>query len=147
MIPMTVPLKNFHAAEASCTCGCGKTTSPELMLKLQAFIYILERIYGGRVRCNITGPARCTAKQEEVYNKPDVPSYHLGIKRKHFKGEPGAAVDVICDYETKTGRRTIPKAELAKHAIESRLFGGVVHKLYGSEARFLHLDLGPVREA
>ena len=147
MIPMKVELRNFHAAEADCTCRCGKGTEPELMIRLQAFIYILERIYCGRVRCNITGPARCDRKQEEVYDgKPGVPSYHLGRKRTHIKGEPGAAVDVIFDYESRTGRVTIPKATLAQHAIESKLFGGVIWKVYAPEERFVHLDLGPVRE-
>lgn len=148
MIRMVVDLPNFHEIEANCTCGCGKRTDPNLMIRLQAFIFYLEAVYKSRVRCNITGPARCVKRQAEVYGVEGKESYHLGMSRKGKPGELGAALDIICDYTDKHGSRvTIPKAELAKHAIASKLFGGVIHKIYGDESRFLHVDLGPIREA
>jgi len=142
----TVSLKNFHSTEADCKCGCGKRTAPELMLRLQAFIFILERIYGSPVRCIISGPARCARWNAEVYGGKDTPSYHMGMSRGKAKGkEDGAAVDVVVELHLQNAWARISKSELAKLAIESKLFGGVGWKIYGPAQSFVHLDLGPVR--
>lgn len=142
----TVPLKNFHTTEADCKCGCGKRTAPELMLRLQAFIFIVERIYDTTARCIISGPARCSKRNAEVYGGKDVPSYHRGISRGKAKGkEDGAAVDVIIEVYLQNAWARISKSEVAKLAIESKLFGGVGWKIYGPAQSFVHLDLGPVR--
>jgi hypothetical protein len=142
----TVPLRNFHTTEADCKCGCGKRTAPELMLRLQAFLYILERIYDVPLRCHITGPARCNKRNAELYGGKDVPSYHRGMSRGNAKNkEDGAAVDVIVELQLQKAWARISKSELAKLAIESKLFGGVGWKIYGPAQSFIHLDLGPVR--
>lgn len=54
MTKFIVPLRNFSEDEALCNCGCGKNTSPSLMLKVQALIYRLEQKTGRTVRCIIT---------------------------------------------------------------------------------------------
>jgi uncharacterized protein YcbK (DUF882 family) len=140
-----VPLKNFHETEDFCRDGCGKQTHPELMLRLQAFLFIIERIYNAPVRCHLTGPARCDKRNAEVYGGKEVESYHRGMSRGKIKGEPGAAVDVIVEVYLQNSWARISKAKLAELAIESKLFGGVGWRIYGPAASFLHLDLGPVR--
>lgn len=143
---MTVPLKNFHVTEAQCQCGCGKDTEPELMLRLQAFIYVLERVFDASVRCHITGPARCTRRQNAVYNKEGVQSYHCGMSRVHTPGSLGAAVDVVIEIFKNGEWVVVAKDRIAQEAINSKLFGGVIWKIYGPLHNFVHLDLGPIRQ-
>jgi uncharacterized protein YcbK (DUF882 family) len=142
---LMVPLKNFHSEEADCSCGCGKITTPALMIRLQAFIYLLERIYDCQVRCHITGGARCVKHNTELYEGKVTPSYHLGMARGKLKDEYGAAVDIVMEICPRSDWARISKDKLAEHAIESGLFGGVGWKIYGPATRFVHLDLGPVR--
>ena len=142
---MQVPLKNFHRTEADCRCGCGKKTAPELLLRLQAFLFIVEREYGVPVRCIISGSARCDKRNAEVYGGKDVPSYHRGMSRGKARGEVGAAVDVVVEVFLEREWARVSKQHLAELAIESKLFGGVGWKIYGPTSSFVHLDLGPVR--
>lgn len=145
MNPLMVHLKNFHETEADCRCGCGKKTNPELMLRLQAFLLILEREFNTSTRCVISGPARCDRRNAEVYGGKEVESYHRGLHRGKVKGEEGAAVDVVVEVFIQNTWVRISKARLAELAIESKLFGGVGWKIYGPTQSFVHLDLGPVR--
>lgn len=143
-----VPLRNFHETEANCQCGCGKPTDPELMVRVQAFIYYLERTLQQPVRCLITGPARCDAQNRRVYegNNPD--TYHKGIERiDQGSAFPGAAVDVVMQVLPPGSGvwKSIPKEDVAGYAQESKLFGGVGWRVYGGLFNFVHLDLGPVR--
>lgn len=140
-----VPLKNFHSEEANCSCGCGKHTSPDLMVRIQAFIFYLEAIYGCTVRCIITGGARCPKHNAVIYGGKKVPSYHMGAHRGEVKDEPGEALDVVMEICPRGDWARIGKDQLAEHAINSKLFGGVGWKIYGPASRFVHLDLGPVR--
>jgi len=140
-----VPLRNFSPEEFICTCGrCGKSTDPELMVKVQAFIYILERQFNAPIRCFVTGPARCESKNLELYGKFS-PSYHMGINRGLTHDTHGAAVDCVFQVFIRDAWADVSKHAAAQHAIESKLFGGVGWKIYGSESKFVHLDLGPVR--
>jgi hypothetical protein len=143
--PLMVRLKNFHAAEADCQCGCGKHTTPELMLRLQALILILEDFYSCPVRCHVTGGARCNKHQLEVYSGKKVESYHCGPRRGKQVDPEGWAVDVVVEINPRGDWARISKDRLAQHAIESRLFGGVGWKIYGPATQFVHLDLGPAR--
>lgn len=142
---LMVPLKNFHSEEADCSCGCGKITAPELMIRLQAFVFYLERIYSCTVRCHITGGARCVKRNTDEYGGKATPSYHMGRSRGKVKDEPGEAVDAVFEICPHGDWARISKDQLAEHAIESKLFGGVGWKIYGPATRFVHLDLGPVR--
>lgn len=143
---LTVTLKNFSTHEADCQCGCGKITSPELMLRLQAFLYILERIYVCPLRCLITGGARCNAHQKDIYGGKKVESYHCGIHRGRQVDPEGLAVDVVVEINPiGDGWARVSKHTLAKLAVESKLFGGVGWQVYGPATQFVHLDLGPVR--
>lgn len=140
-----VPLRNFIDSEHDCRCGCGFKTDPELLLKLQAFIYILERIYGCSVRCFISGPARCVKHNTAEYKGKFTESYHCGINRGRKPSEYGAALDIIAEICPRGDWARISKDALAKHAIESKLFGGVGWKIYGPAMPFVHVDLGPAR--
>lgn len=140
-----VPLRNFSPDEFICTCGhCGKSTDPELMVRLQAFIYILERHYNAPVRCHVTGPARCESKNLQIYGKFKE-SYHMGKHRGLQPDTHGAAVDCIFQVFTLDSWADITKHTAARLAVESKLFGGVGWKIYGPESKFVHLDLGAVR--
>lgn len=150
-----VALPNFSPTEGQCNCGCGKITSDVLMLRLQCFIFVLEAQLKSKVKCHITGPARCKAKQIQVYvdkgyaveNVPG--SYHLGSNRGvGDDGNPGEAVDVCMFQINDSGKSVpIPRAVVAYAAKKSGLFGGVIHKIYeGDGFEFVHLDMGPVRE-
>ena len=140
-----VQLRNFSEFEADCSCGCGFSPDPELMLRLQSFIYYLERIYGCSVRCIISGGARCARHNKVVYGGLAQPSYHCGPNRGSKKDEYGWAVDAIFQIAPRGDWARIDKHAAAQHAIESKLFGGVGWKVYGPSSQFVHLDLGPVR--
>lgn len=140
------PLPNFSEDEGKCKDWCGKDTSPKLMIILQCFIWYLENLTGKKVRCLITGPARCTNKQTQVYGGKCPPSYHMG-QDKVDKGtiDPGVAADCVFQTREKDGWLTIPKAEAAAAAQNFGLFGGIGWKKYGPSLKFVHLDLGPKR--
>jgi len=140
-----VQLRNFSEFEADCECGCGFPTSSELLIRLQAFIYYLERVYSCSVRCVISGPARCRKHNKEVYGGKVVPSYHSGYSKGLKTDSEGAALDCVFEICPRGDWARIGKDQLAKHAIDSKLFGGVGWKIYGPEKQFVHLDLGPVR--
>lgn len=142
---LIVPLKNFSEEEANCRCGCGFSPEPELMLRLQAFIFYLERVYNAPVRCFITGPVRCLKQNKEVYGGLSEPSYHCGLSKGSHKDIHGAAVDVIIEIYIQGQWVRASKNQVAEYAIESKLFGGVGWKKYGSAHQFVHLDIGPVR--
>jgi uncharacterized protein YcbK (DUF882 family) len=142
-----VPLHNFHALEGNCKCGCGMEVDPQLMLKLQAFIYILERTLNTEIQCIITSGARCIKHNTKTYNGIKTSSFHCGIKRGDTPEMYGAAVD--CVFKAKQGDEfvVLPKDAIAEYAITSGLFGGVGWKKYHPTlAQFIHLDLGFVRE-
>ena len=148
-----VPLRNFNPDEFLCKCGrCNKSTDPELMVRLQAFIYIVEREFKAPVRCWIDGPARCIPHNINVYKRLGVTeyreSYHVGMSRGRggIEDQCGAAVDVRIEIHTGKDWVRIAKERIAELAIESKLFGGVGWKIYGPASVFTHLDLGPVRE-
>lgn len=142
---LIVGMENFHSTELDCSCGCGKKTHPKLGLLLQAFIYILEAIYGTSVKCIVHSGARCKAKHSSISD--DETSFHMGLTR--LDEGPGAAVD--CHFEMLIAGKglpkwvVIPKNEVAKHAITSKLFGGVGWKIYPKIWRMVHLDMGNVR--
>lgn len=141
----TVQLKNFSEFEADCSCGCGLGPDPELMLRLQAFLLIIERIYNCQVRCHITGPVRCIKHNTAEYGGKETPSYHCGLSKGKKKDPYGAAVDVRIELFLRGEWVALTKDTVAQMAIDSRLFGGVGWKIYGPAKRFVHLDIGPVR--
>jgi hypothetical protein len=144
-----VALENYREDEALCRCGCGKDTAASLMIRCQAFIWILERIRGKQIQHRITGPARCEEHQRKVYgitdeDKPTPGSYHMGPDRKDGPGIPGHALDG--NFWELNGDKwvRIPVKIVARLAKLAGLFGGVGWKAYGGE--FIHLDDGPARE-
>jgi hypothetical protein len=143
---MTVETENFHSTELNCSCGCAKSTHPKMALVLQAFVYVLERVFGTPIRCIIHSGARCKAKHASI--SEDETSYHLGVTR--LDEGPGAAVD--CHFEMYTlseGEQEwiyIDKNIIADLAKASNLFGGVGWKIYPKECKMIHLDIGNKRE-
>lgn len=144
-----VELSNFSSTEGECSCGCHKRIADELMIRNQAFVYILSAKFGCLIRCRITGGARCLKKQKAVYDgkgiTPTPTSYHTG-KNRDGVGD-SYAYDAEYDKYENNQWVTIPREVVAYVAKESKLFGGVIHKLYvGDSSDFVHFDLGPVRE-
>jgi uncharacterized protein YcbK (DUF882 family) len=135
-------LENFHPREWLCRCGCAKDTKDKLKLLVQAFIYILRRIYGQPIQCIISGPARCAKRNTDVKGATD--SFHMGVNGRDVG--KGAALDCVFRRFQSNVWTTIPKKDVAQHAIKSRLFGGVGWKGYPTAFTFVHLDLGPERE-
>lgn len=141
-----IPVENFHPDEFKCRDGCGKDTHPVLILCVQAFIYILTVKRGRLIRCIVSGPARCDARNIVTYKGRNPDTYHKGLlKIDEGLDSFGAAVD--CVFQEWLGRWvTIPKAEVAREAIVSLLFGGVGWQKYPEAYTFVHFDLGPVRQ-
>ena len=141
-----VPLRNFNPNEFLCKCGrCNKSTDPELMVRLQAFLYIVEAEHNAPVRCFITSPARCEEHNARIYGGEFRQSYHMGINRGLKPDTHGAAVDVIIEVLIADKWLRIEKERAAELAIKSNLFGGVGWQIYGTQSRFLHLDMGETR--
>lgn len=140
-----VRLENFDPSEFLCRCGCGKDVSETLKIKVQAFIYKLIATYHTPIRCVISGPARCQAHNARAGGAAR--SLHQGHGGIDLGAEfPGAAADCVFMMLGRAGWFIIPKADIARHAIESKLFGGVGHKVYNPKFTFVHLDEGLPRE-
>ncbi len=69
---------HFSDRELDCHCGCGKTVSPELVVRLEALRRMIDR------PLPVTSGARCEAHNREVGGFPK--SWHL----------KGLAVDIAC---------------------------------------------------
>lgn len=124
-----VELKNVLDNEGYCSCGCGKGCTPELLVTLQAFVYVLERKYGLKTRVFWSG-ARCQKKNDATKGAAQ---YSL-----HLTGE---AAD--CRFEQYDGARweKIPSVQVAALAISSGLWGGVGYKKYLPKPGHVHLDV------
>jgi len=144
---VSVPLRNFRQGEGDCKCGCGKKLAPELLLRLQAFIYFLEAELGLPTRCNINSGARCIPHNTATYKGIPTPSFHVGKSRglSEIAYEFGAAADIHVEVCLHDKWITVDKSKLAAFAIATRLFGGVGWKIYGDSQNFVHVDLGAVR--
>ena len=70
---------HFSDRELDCHCGCGKTVSPELLVRLEALRRMLDR------PLPVTSGARCEAYNRKVGGRPH--SWHL----------KGLAVDIACE--------------------------------------------------
>lgn len=146
MNKLAVALPNFSEGEAQCKCGCGKDTSPTLMVKVQALVFRLERKTGRRIRCMVNSGARCKIHNTKVYHGVYTPSYHMGRdKVDNGVGMPGAAIDVLMQYEREGKWENLDKEFVANEAIAMNIFGGVGYKIYGASEQFVHLDEGPTR--
>jgi len=128
-----VELPNFGINEGQCKCGCGLVLADKLVLKVQAFIFFLERKYGSKFRILTTSGARC-----QKHNKDEggaVDSRHLHCD----------AIDGIFQVRTKEGTWVqIPNATIASEAQSIGLFGGIGMKRYEIQGKNLvHLDDRP----
>ena len=119
-------LKNFtNPEETKCKCGCGLQVKDKIMILLQAFIYILEFVYGGTITCVVNSGARCP---------------------KHNAAEGGALDSQhphLCAVDCKffLGKKQLNNSEIATHAVNSRLFTGVGWKRYITQGlNLIHLD-------
>lgn len=139
MIPMSglasVNLPNILDHEGFCECGCGKASSQELLVLLQAFVYMVERTRGKKVRVHWHG-ARCQSHNNEIPGSAKF-SEHLN----------GQAAD--CKFEEYDGTRWHPidSATIAAYAIGSGLWGGIGWKKYHPVPGHIHLDIRPGRKA
>lgn len=125
-----VQLENYSQNEGDCTCGCGMKLDGRFMIRLQAFIYRLENLYGCEVRHRITSGARCKSKNDATEGSARF-SQHLN----------GLATDGHFDRMVSGKWREIPVLDIADQAIQSRLFTGIGWRKYESD--FIHLDARP----
>lgn len=116
---------NYSDTETLCKCGCGAQTKDLLMTNLQAFLFILQNVYG-QVRHRISSGARCSKHNLKVGGSPS--SQHL----------LGLAVDGNFDRRVSGKWQRIPTADIAALALASRLFTGIGWKMY--DGKFIHLD-------
>lgn len=150
LVPVFLP--NFSVGECDCSDGCGKKTDPMLLLRVQAFLFILTGARGRKIRAIVKGGARCEAKQRAVYSDPAlVPakelirspedptptSMHMGVTRvDHGTAFPGAALDLQIQEQAQDGSwQRIPNAIVLKYARLSGLFTGI-----GSYSWGVHFD-------
>ena len=116
MIPMNgstcVNLPNILDHEGFCECGCGKSSSQELLTTLQVFVWLVERNRGKKVRVHWHG-ARCQSHNAEIPGSAKF-SEHLN----------GQAAD--CKFEEYDGARWLPidSATIAAYAISFGLWVG-----------------------
>lgn len=125
----SVLLRNYSASEGSCECGCGMVVENEMMLRLQAFVFILERIHGCPVKHIITSGARCASHNASVGGAKE--SQHLS----------GKAVDGTFHRFIGGQWEQLDNGAVANFARESELFGGVGFLEYHRKGKNLvHLD-------
>lgn len=122
-----VSLENYSQKEGNCTCGCGMVVEGSFMVRLQAFMYMLEAIYQEPVRHRMTSGSRCKAKNDATPGSAMF-SQHLN----------GLAADGHFDRFSNGKWIEIPVGNVAKHAAGSRLFTGIGYEKYGR--KFIHLD-------
>lgn len=135
MIPMKrgILLKNYGIDEGKCACGCGQSLQDDTVLALQAFISVLERVYGASVRHLITSGARC-ARHNAATPGASPDSQHVG----------GGAADGYFEYLHRAVWKRIEPSDVASLAVKSGLFGGVGYLRYAREgSHIVHLDTRP----
>ena len=125
-----VMLENYGKTEGACQCGCGMNLDGRFLVRLQAFVYRLENLYGSDIRHRITSGARCKSRNDAIPGSAKY-SQHLD----------GLAADGHFDRFVSGKWCHVPEADIAHNAIESRLFTGVGWKKYDSQ--FIHLDARP----
>lgn len=127
-----IPLKNYSESEGACRCGCGAIVADDLMIRLQAFVFLLERETGCSVKHQTTSGSRCRADNARVGGASD--SRHL-----HNDAMDGTF------HEFRGGQwRQIPNREVAHLAIRCGLFTGVGFLKYEKTGEnCVHLDCRP----
>src|SRR3972149_4600740 len=119
-----IELPNFGITEGQCKCGCGLVLADRIVLKVQAFIFFLERKYGSKFRVITTSGARCQKHNKDEGGVPD--SRHLYCD----------AIDGIFQYRTKAGTWTqLTNETAAKDAQSTGLFGGIGMKKYQEQGK------------
>lgn len=128
----SVILANYSIDEGVCLCGCGMRMGDDIALALQAFVSVLQRTYGAKVRHLITSGARCKAHNERVGGSPT--SQHL----------VGRACDGVFQWHSGAVWLPIDIIDLGQLARKSGLFGGVGYLEYERNGKhFIHLDVRP----
>lgn len=131
-----VPLVNYSEHEGECKCGCGLPISDEAAICLQAFIYVLERHYGCRVR-HVT-------KEGEIYGSrcPKHNADEKGAKdSRHIHAD---AADGYFERLYNGKWAQIPNSEIFTLAKQSGLFGGIGYMKYvKAKKNLVHLDTRP----
>jgi uncharacterized protein YcbK (DUF882 family) len=125
-----IELPNFlNPDETKCKDGCGLDVGFEILIRIQAFIFILARKFNGSVSCQVNSGARCL-KHNRDEGSADT-SQHLKL----------TAIDCIF-FLKKNGKRTqIDNIQVATTAVESKLFTGVGYLRYvKSGDNLVHLD-------
>jgi hypothetical protein len=131
-----VRCKNFSPSEGRCKCGCGLESGDDIILRVQAFILMLERIHDAPVQFRITGPARC--KQHNADENGARDSRHLP------KPEDGCGDALDGTFWTKPAGKSwqlLDCRKVAAEAVTSCLFGGVGVRKY--KYTRIHLDGRP----
>ena len=132
----TITLKNYSVGEGACKCGCGAQLEDSIVFATQAFISVLERIYGVPVRHILTSGARCPKHNADEKGEPD--SQHINR----------IAVDGIFQAVIEGKWRQIDNADIGAHARKSGLFGGIGYVEYRRKGKNLvHLDVRPRQPA
>ena len=127
-----IQLINYSEKEGDCQCGCGAELDHKLLITLQAFIFSLERLLDCKVRHIITSGSRCEAHNKKVGGAKD---------SQHIKK---LAVDGIFQKLENGKWIQIDNEIIARHAKDSRLFGGVGYFSYKKQGKNLvHLDIRP----
>lgn len=143
-------LENYSQHEITCSCGCGLLLTQKAAITFQAFIWVLERMVGGKVRHCVTGSVRCQKHHLAVYEKVNADRKEKGLEPKTApKGSrhlPPAldALDGRYEREADGKWMPIPLEFVAEVAIKSGLFGGVGVTEYQNDGRnIIHLDTRP----
>ena len=124
-----VELPNIVDGEGFCSCGCGKDSTPELLITLQASVFLMARERGKRIRVFWYG-ARCQAKNQATRGHAD--------RSLHLDGE---AADT--HWEEYDGARwvKIPSQTVAAIMVGGGVWGGVGWNKYENTTKHTHLDL------
>jgi len=127
-----IAMKNYSIGEGACKCGCGAQLEDSIVLASQAFISVLERIYGVPVRHVISSGARCKKHNAAVGGSDE--SQHINR----------IAIDGIFQAYIEGKWRQIENADIGAHARKSGLFGGIGYVEYRRKGKNLvHLDTRP----
>lgn len=121
--------ENYAEGEGDCKCKCGKAVVTKILILLQAFIYMLSRIYGTKIKHITSSGARC--EKHNAAEKGASNSQHLH----------GDAMDgIFLKYNGQTWEQ-IPNKEIFEHAQKCGLFTGIgYHKYVKAKKNCVHLD-------
>lgn len=122
-----VMLENYTNNEGDCQCGCGMKLESSFLVRLQAFVYLLELLYETEIRHLITSGARCKSRNDATPDSANF-SQHLN----------GLAADGYFEKKVKGEWVRLTPMEVSSAAVKSRLFTGIGWIKYRNT--IVHLD-------